>query len=198
MPRKTSPRKSISALKRLKPEEAAQVLSQLVKDHPELRADAEASALDLITAVDPEAVAEEVVWEFEGIDQDDIWERSGHDRFGGYTEPWEAADAICGERLAPFLEELERLLGMGLTQSALDQIKGLLLGLYRIRGHLPPDAEDYPGESGAFVVMEAWVKKGPAGEVQALLAWIKETLPEWACHLENLWKSILGRALAAR
>ncbi len=194
MPSKTGSRKSNRALDRLGQDEAAQVLSQLVKNHPELGEDAEALALKVITAVDPESVAEDVVWEFEGLDQDDIWERSGHDRFGAYTEPWDAANEICEERLAPFLEELERLLSMGQMQPALDQVKGLLLGLHRLQGHLPPDAEDYPSESGAYAVLEAWAAKGPAGEDQTLLGWIKDALPEWAGHLERLWGPIRERA----
>lgn len=170
----------------------------MVKNRPALEKDAEALALGAITAVDPEAVAEEVGWQFEGIDQDDLWEHSGHDRFGGYTEPWDAASEICEERLAPFLEKLERLLSMGLMQPALDQVKGMLLGLHRIQGHLPLDAQDYPSESGAYVVLESWAVKGPVGEDQALLGWIKEALPEWVGHLESVWGPIRERAMKAR
>jgi hypothetical protein len=45
MPRKAKPKESISALDRLGPGEAARLLPQLLKSHPELRSEVEALAL---------------------------------------------------------------------------------------------------------------------------------------------------------
>jgi len=100
MATKTASRKTkdTSALNRLGQGEQVQLLSQLLEAHPELQAEAEALAQKMITTVDPEAVAEDVTWAFQGFDQEEIWDRSGSDRFGGYTEPVEAAGQICEER----------------------------------------------------------------------------------------------------
>jgi hypothetical protein len=186
--------KDTSALKRLGQGEQVQLLSQLLKAHPELQTEAEALAMKLITAVDPEAVAEDVTWAFQGFDQEEIWDRSGSDRFGGYTEPVEAADLICEERFEPFMEELERLLSMAQMEPALAHVKGLLLGLYRLKGEMPPDAEDFPSDSGARRVLDAWAKKAPARSDPSLLAWIEKELPDWTSHLEPLWRGLRNRA----
>jgi len=197
MPAKTVSRKAreSSALKRLGQAEEAKLLSLLLKAHPELRAEAETLALGMITAVDPEAVAEEVTWAFQGIDQDEIWGRSGPDRFGGYTDPGEAADEICEETFEPFLNELQRLLEMGQMESALAQVQGLLLGLSRLKDELPDDAQEYPSESGALCVLEAWAKAAPVGSEPALVQWIQQEFPaDWASHLETLWRGLRHRA----
>ena len=196
MPARTASRKaSVSgALKRLGPVEESTLLSRLLQAHPELRAEAEGMALEMITTVDPEAVAEEVAWAFQGFDQDEVWDRSGPDRFGGYTEPGEAADAICEEKFEPFMDELQRLLEMGQMESALAQVQGMLLGLSRLKDDLPEDAADFPTESGAFRVLEVWAKAAPAGSDPSLLDWIKRELPaDWASHLESLWRGLRHR-----
>lgn len=195
---KTTPRKNLKALEHLGQTESVQVLEHLLKRHPELRQEAEAFALGLITSVEPEAVAEDLAWAFEGLDQEEIWERSGADRYGGYTDPGEAADEICEERMAPFMDELDRLQGMDLGEPALAQVKGMLLGLSRLKGKLPPDAEEYPSESGAHAVLEGWAKWAPPGDDPSLMQWIRQELPEWAAHLERLWGRIRERSRKAR
>jgi len=196
MATKTASRKTkdTGALKRLGQGEQVQLLSQLLEAHPELQAEAEALAQKMITTVDPKAVAEDVAWAFQGFDQEEIWDRSGSDRFGGYTEPVEAAGQICEERFEPYIEELERLMSMAQMEAALAQVKGLLLGLYRLKGELPPDAEDFPSESGAFCVLDTWAKKAPANSDPSLVAWIEKELPDWASHLEPLWRGLSNRA----
>jgi hypothetical protein len=192
MPRKANPRETVSALDRLGPEEAARLLPQLLKGHPELRTEIEALALKLITTVDPEEVADDLEFEFSGIHQEEIWDRSGSDSYGGYTAPDEAAGQLCEEALAPFLKDLSRLLSMGQADPALAQVKGMILGLHNLKGQLPPDAEDYPSDSGLYEVLETWVEGRPVVADKPLLAWVAEVLPDWrqdvAENLEHIRK----------
>ena len=196
MPRKTKHQEVISALDRLGPEEAARLLPQLLKRHPELRSEVEALALELITTVDPEEVADDLEFAFSGIHQEEIWDRSGSDSYGGYTAPDEAAGELCEEALAPFIEDLNRLLAMGQKEPALAQIKGIILGLHNLKGELPPDAEDYPADSGLYEVLETWAQARPAEADRALLTWVGETLPAWieevGPSLEHIRKRFAG------
>ncbi len=180
MPRKTKHRKTNSALDSLGPGEAARLLSQLLHSHPEVRGELEPLALGLITAGTPEDVADDLEFAFSGIHQEDIWDRSGSDHFGGYTAPDEAAGELCEEALAPFLADLNRLLDMGQAQPALAHIKGIILGLHNLKGQLPPDAEDYPSDSGLYEALETWVQGRPVEADEALLAWVGEALPDWS------------------
>jgi hypothetical protein len=198
MPRKANPPETVSALDRLGPEEAARLLPQLLKSHPELRIEIEALALKLITTVDPEEVADDLEFEFSGIHQEEIWDRSGSDSDGSYTAPDEAAGQLCEEALAPFLEDLRRLLSMGQADSALAQVKGMILGLHNLKGQLPPDAEDYPSESGLYEVLETWVEGRPVLADKPVLAWVAEVLPDWRGDVEKNLEHIRKRIANAR
>jgi hypothetical protein len=184
MPRKANPRESISALDRIGPAETAQLLPQLLKSHPELQSEAEALALRMITAVDPEGVADALAFAFSSISQEEIWDRSGSDSLGGYTAPDEAAGELCEEALAPFIEGLNHLLTMGLLEPALAQVKGMILGLHGLKGRLPDDAEEYPSDSGIYEVLEAWVQGQSVRADASLLAWVGEVLPDWRAKVE--------------
>jgi len=165
MPRRPDPRKSTRALDRLGPDETARLLPQLLGLHPELREEAEALALRMITAVDPEDVAEAMEFAFSGIAQEE-----GGNSGGG---------AFCEAALAPFLKGLERLLAMAQAEPALAQAKGMILGLHDLKRQLPPDAEDYCSGRGLREVLEAWVRGRPAAADAPLLAWVGEVLPDW-------------------
>ena len=138
-------------------------------------------------------MADDLEFAFSGIHQEEIWDRSGNDRFGGYTSPDEAAGELCEEALAPFLGDLNRMLAMGQAEPALAQIKGLILGLHNLQGQLPSDAEAYPSGSGLYEVLEAWIQGRPVEADEALLAWVGEALPAWGGEvlstLEHLRKS---------
>jgi hypothetical protein len=152
----------------------------MLERHPELRAEAETLALEMITKVSPEGVAEDVIFALEGIEQEDIWGRSGNDQIGRYVDPGEAAYELCDEALEPFLEEMKRLLTLGLEVPALAQVQGLLLGLHGLEGKLPDDAEGYAADGGVYGVLGTWVESSPAASDSTLLAWVDKELPDWA------------------
>jgi hypothetical protein len=68
---------------------------------------------------------------------------------------------------------------MGQAEPALVHLKGIILGLHNLKGQLPPDAEDYPSDSGLYEVLETWVQGRPVEADEALLAWVGEALPDW-------------------
>jgi hypothetical protein len=194
MPRKVKSRDVPGALERLTSEETARLLPLLFKRHPELREEAESLAMMLITMVVPEEVADDLEFAFGGITQEDIWDRAGSDSAGRYTEPGEAAAELCEEALAPFLDDLERLLEMGLGAPALEQVKGILLGFHNLKGELPPDAEEYATGSGIYEVLETWAEGRPSKADPPLLAWAGETIPAWLENIEQDLAAIRKRS----
>jgi hypothetical protein len=195
MSRKVSSTTTPSALERLNNNESARLWSQMLKRHPELRVEAEALALEMITKVSQGGVAEDVIFALEGIEQEDIWGRSGNDQIGRYVDPGEAAYELCDEALEPFLEELKRLLTLGLEVPALAQAQGLLLGLHGLEGKLPDDAEDYPADAGVYGVLGTWAESSPATSDSALLAWVDKELPGWA---EDVRRTLSSRRKPSR
>lgn len=187
--------KASGAMKRLDPAEQIQLLSQLLKAHPELRAEAEAMALAMITNVGPATVADAVVQAFRGFGQAEILQRARKDLpEGGYFDPVKVAIKICEEKFEPFMEGLERLISMGEMKAGLAQVKGMLHGLYDIGAGFPQEADEFRLKIGAFHVLEVWAKKAPEDLNPALAEWFQFEAPvDWASHLELLWRGLRGR-----
>jgi hypothetical protein len=149
-------KKKISVLDRLNPGEAATVLRRLLAAHPDLVAEAEQIAISLLGEVSFESVAEEVEYAVRSVDLDDLNTRAGSHAWG-YTEPSEAAWELLEEAVAPFLEDMQRQIELGLETEALEICKGVVLGLYRLRKETKGDgligwAEDFPAETAAYTV----------------------------------------------
>jgi hypothetical protein len=88
--------KAAAALEKLRPEEAAAVLNQLLGKRPELKSEAERLAIQIVSAASIEDVAEEVYREITSIDLEALNGRAGSHSWG-YVEPSEAATELLSE-----------------------------------------------------------------------------------------------------
>jgi hypothetical protein len=192
-PRRTA--KQSSTLERLEVGEALSLLHRLLSAHPDLRPEAEQMARALLGEIDFEAVADEVEDGLRALDLDDLDGRAGRHR-GGYTDPTEAAWDLLQEVVDPFLANMKRQMELGLAAEALETCKGILLGLYRIRGLKGDEflgwAPDFPEEAAAQAVSGLAGRDAPKATRAAARprldgAFLDKNLPEWReliarCH----------------
>jgi hypothetical protein len=139
---------------RLHPAESTAVLGALLEMHPELVPDAAKLARAAIQEVDAEAVAGKVEDAVCILDTEDLGERSRR-RCKGYVEPTEAAWELIQEAVAPFLDDLDRLVNLGFGKAAIDMCAGILLGLYRAAGQSADGPLAWAGECPAECACEA-------------------------------------------
>lgn len=194
-------RKQPATLDRLKPQEAQEVLRQLLDAHPELASEAQRSARSLLENVECEEIADDVDDAVRALDFDDLNAKAGpHD--WGYVGPTDAAWEILEEALEPFLQDMHRCFELGMESEALEICKGMLLGLYRL-AHGPLTevmeyAQDFPAEA-AGRALKTWRTGGdPAmrsaqprdrGKRPAFPAdFIEQSVPDW--------RDLIARALA--
>jgi hypothetical protein len=135
---------------------------------------------------DAEAIAEEVLEALERLEVEEVWERAGPKR-DGYVDTSEAADAMIGEALQPFLEEMARYNDLGMADEAIYTCLGILSGLYRFEAESASEfkdwAADLPGDYG-IVALEEWQKGAPPqAAVRKLRGLIEDSLPRWATSL---------------
>lgn len=146
-------------LDRLQPEEAATVLRKLIDSNPDLGVDAERVAKSLLSEkADFEVLAGDLEWGLGIPGIDEINQRSGRTPLG-YVDPGEAAWEVLAEIVKPFIDEMKRLIDLGLEAKALETCKGTLLGLYRYQQSgkgLADWAPDYPTQAACDVV-KVWV-----------------------------------------
>jgi hypothetical protein len=163
--------------------EAASVLRQLLARHAELRWEALGLVRSQLATVERAGVAEAVRDAMLAVSLDDIWDRSGARR-DGYVEEVEAAWEVFEEALAPFSDEVVRMLEVGETDAARATVEGALVALH----DLPRDhgndsalsrAEDFPGEAAGTLV-DRWAAAGggPLGD-----AFLQRFVPRWATFL---------------
>ena len=176
---RTAPGRRTSALDTLTPEEKGELLDELLTARPELREQVEALAQRRLVDEDRSAVADDVESALRLHDIDELNGRAGYHPGRGYVDPGEAADEILDEALQPFLDDLARRGGLGMTAAAVELAVGILAGLYACRDagseSLLEYSPDYPIERAGDVV-DRCAKLGVELPIDDLL----ELIPEWS------------------
>ena len=185
-------KRKVTALEKLQPFEAQEVLRVLLKAHPKLRKEAEEIARSLISDVSFDSIAEEVEWELEHHDLDELNSRAGKTRWG-YVDPTDAAHEILHEAVEPIIAEMDRQLELGLGREALETCKGLVLGLYDVRNKRNDGCLGWAPDFAwitAEEILEKWFKgirgKGTKGRRTSLRSFLDEVAPEWGSMFDRL------------
>jgi len=188
----TAKLKAAAALEKLRPEEAATVLNQLLGKHPELKSEAKELAIQSISAASIEDVAEEVYLEITSVDLEALNGRAGSHSWG-YVEPSEAATELLTEAIEDQMEEMKRSLELGLLATAEALCAGIVQGLYRARDTKSDGAlgwaVDFPAEEAGFAVEEFFKGCRPALRKAArtnLMQILTERASGWAEALERV------------
>ena len=171
-----------SALEALSAAEKAAVPDELLAARPDLRDLAEVCAARVMTDADRSAVADDVEDALQGLDIEELNTRAGYRPGRGYVHPAEAADEILDEALQPFLDDLQRRVGLGTRSAAVELAAGILLGLYNCRHSnsetLLEYCPDYAAERASGVVSDC-ARIGIELPTVELL----DLVPEWSTLL---------------
>lgn len=186
MPRRTKSRADV--LNALSADEGFAVLRALLAAHPELTEEARAMAMERLVLVERQDVAEAVVACVAALGLEQLSARAGRQLLG-YVQPTEAAWAILDETIAPYTQEVERLLALGLEGAARAQCEGVLLGLHVIEvdhssNELLQYAVDFPSEA-AGSVLEVW-SAALGGPRRLDKGFVHDNLFEWVEMVEHI------------
>lgn len=183
-------KKRPSALDKLRPDEAAEVLHALLARHPELATEATSMAEAMIARVSGDDVADAVEEAILALDIDALGDRAG-EHSDGYTEPGEAAWELLQEAIDPFVDDLRRRIALGAEAAAIETCRGVVVGLYRVRGKNPDAvlgwAHDFPIEAAAQAV-SILRTAGRGARRWSLPTALDQEVPEWASSLAS-WQS---------
>ncbi|MCL0074030.1 hypothetical protein M1O17_03950 [Dehalococcoidia bacterium] len=117
-------------LNKVSPEQALAILKRLAEKNSDIAEQIEVEGKQLLKEVDPEEICEDVYSALDGIEVEELWDRSGSDRYG-YSSPEDMALEMIEEELEPHNEEVRRYLELGMTKEAKLCCMGVLKGLYR-------------------------------------------------------------------
>ena len=188
----TAKKRKPSALEKLQPSEAQEVLHALLKAHPKLKAEAEEIARSLISDVSFDEVAGEVEWKLERHDLDELNSRAGKTRWG-YVDPTDAAYEILHEAIEPIIAEMNRQLELRLEREGLETCKGLILGLYAVRKKRNDGCLGWTPDFAWQTAQEILEKcsrgirgKGTRGMRKSLHSFLTELAPEWGSMFDRI------------
>jgi hypothetical protein len=168
--------------------QALKIVKRLGRKGGKLREAVLTEAMNVLTDIDLDETAEEVVAVLESVDVQDCWDRSGGSR-DGYTSPDEAAAEIIEEELQPFFDQIERYHEIGLREQEAAYCMGVILGMYRYERESESEfrqwAVDIPAEFGDFL-LNKWRKRNPDKvRINAMHEFIRTRCPEWAKWLKG-------------
>ena len=141
-------------LDRLDHDERSFLMVKLLAAHPELLAEAEQLATELLTDMDASAIADAVAAAMMELDIEDVGNRSGRYR-DGYTEPTAAAWEIVHEAFEPFLVDLRKLAELGHISAASTMAQGLVDGLNELGDVADDTVLAWAGDHAPIELIEA-------------------------------------------
>lgn len=170
------------ALESITGNDALSILKVLAKRDPTMAKMIDEVALEMFRGVSVDDVADQVQWELEFLNVEDVWDRSGSTR-NGYVDPGDAAWEMFEETLQPFLDEAEKYKRLSMPKEADSCWKGILKGIYDFGRESSTEYKDWavdaPGEYFGLI-LDDW-KKQHEGR-QALVGmrkFIENNCPDW-------------------
>ncbi len=165
------------------PDDAFVILQTLAKEDKEIAKRIEQLAMEYLSDVDIEGVADEVYSALELIDVHDLWDNAGPTR-NGYVDVTELAWEMFEDALQPFLDELKKYQTLSMPTEAKYLGMGILQGLYRFEKESNSEfkgwAVDAPGEYFG-TILDEWRDSCESSEdFEDMDAFIQENCPKWS------------------
>jgi hypothetical protein len=108
--------------------DALKILSSIIERHSELHDEIVQIANELLCDINFNDIAFDVRNNLDGIEVEELWERSGSKRYG-YVDVSEESWVMFEEALEPFLNEMEKYQKMGLEKEAKNYCIGIINGI---------------------------------------------------------------------
>jgi hypothetical protein len=141
--------------------EALVVLKRLVESSPAIRKKAKEIAQTLLSDVDMDSVADEVLWALESLAVEDVWDNSGSKR-DGYVDTTECAWHMFEDALEPFMQQMQKCQDLSLNDQAKSYCMGLLRGIHTFETESTTEYKDWASDAPAeyFVsIYKEWKKQ---------------------------------------
>jgi hypothetical protein len=168
-----------SFLQSLNSDEASQVLRTLLDDNPELMKKAYDIAMKAAGDVDTGTIMDEVYYELNALDVDELYEHSGKTRYG-YVDPYDKAWEMFEDALSPFIDEMTKSQQRALPATAKSHCIGIIKGLLRFEKESNTDFKDWVTDAaGDYVVtvVKEWKKGNPSDDdVAEVMSIVKDDI----------------------
>jgi hypothetical protein len=158
------------------------ILKKLAREDTALLKRIENTAIEIFREVMIEDVADEVFWDLDSLEVEEIWDSSGATR-DGYVDPVDKAWEMFENAIEPYLEELKKCQGLKLSKEAKKHCLGILKGIYKFEKESGSEYKDWAADvpDGIFEnVFNEWKKHcTDQNDIEEVKNFIKKNFPDW-------------------
>ncbi len=162
--------------------EALEIVRLLARTDKELKNKIIELAEKLIKTVDVDEICEAVFDDLDWIDVHELWDRAGPNR-DGYISPEEMSLEMFEQAIAPYVQEMNRLLDLKMHQEAKLYCMGILKGIYQYEQDSGSEfknwATDIPEETFGSILRE-WCKNSNNKDKKEIKNYILKECPDWS------------------
>jgi len=171
-------KKKVEFLKTLNADESALVLKKLLETHSNLVNDVYDIAIETACDIDSDSIMDDVYYELDSIDVDDLFSRFGKTRYG-YKEPSEEAWEMFEEVLQPFITEMKKSQTRRLDSVSKIYCVGIIKGLIKYENESYSEFKDWATDAPFEYIdriIDEWKKGNPDESDVAELTLIVDNL----------------------
>lgn len=107
----------MNILDKINADDGLAILKRLAKEDTSLLKRIEHAALEYFKEVEVEDIDDEVFWELDSLEVEDVWDQSGSTRYG-YIDPYEKAWEMFEDAIEPYLDKLRKCQDLKMDEEA--------------------------------------------------------------------------------
>ncbi|MCL4378259.1 MAG: hypothetical protein M1409_07770 [Actinobacteria bacterium] len=180
--KKKNTKKELNILDRINTDDGLFILKRLAEEDVSLLKKIEHAASEYFKEVIVEDIADEVFWELDSLEVEDVWDQSGSTSFG-YVDPGEKAWEMFEDAIEPYLDELIKRQDLEMDEEAKKYCMGILKGIYKFEKESENEFKDWAvdaPEQNFEEVFDKWKKHCTnPDEIKEMKEFIGKNFPDW-------------------
>lgn len=161
---------------------AYEILTRLANEDANISERIKELALEYLVEVDPDDIAENVFYDLDHLQVEDVWDNSGGTRHG-YVDPNELASEMFEEAIDPYVEEMRTCLTLLRYEEAALHCQGILKGIYKFEKEATTEFKDWATDDPHtyFIqVFDEWKKGNKNPEhLEEIQTFMKTNIHKW-------------------
>jgi len=176
-PSKTTINKQV--LDKVGTEHAIEILKRLADEDAKISKRIQELALEYLTEVDPDDIAEDIFYDLNILDVEDVWNNSGSTRYG-YVDPYELAFEMFVE---PYIDDLRKCQKLSMDEKAKLHCMGILKGIDQFEREATTEFKDWAVDApheNFMQVFEEWRNENTNPKnLEEMDEFTKINFPKW-------------------
>ena len=172
----------LNILERITADDGLVILKRLAGEDASLLKRIEHAALEYFKEVIVEDIADEVFWDLDSLEVEEIWDNSGPTRYG-YVDSGEKAWEMFEDAIEPYLDELKKCQDLKMNKEAKKHCMGILKGIYQFEKESKSEYKDWAADvpDGIFEkVFDEWKEHcTDQNDIKVVKKFIKKNFPDW-------------------